>query len=283
MWITIGKLEFKKGLVFYFLSYLFFFFWSIFTLFGLFLYKNLTWFNKNYFKKVGVSILLYPQENINIEDLRRVFQKFNYLSNFEIHPPQKVYNEIEKDLPMELIKNEEIDKIFPYLIKISLKSSSDLPKFKKDIELLQELSKNKFEILPEPGFKNLPFFKYTYYGMLIFLFLWSLFYLIFFIFLNHGLDNHLKNQIDIFQLLGGHILKLKLIRALIIILPIFLLWILSCLLYYFFIRNLIYFFPFLIFFPDFNDTYEIIFFFLYFCFIILIYPLLIVFLNLKKV
>ncbi len=283
MWISIGKLEFKKGFVYYFLLYLFFFFWSIFTLFGLFVYKNLTLFNKNYFQKVGVSILFYPKENISIEDLKKIFLKFNYLSNFEIYPPQKVYIEIEKDLPTDFIKDEEINKIFPYLIKIKLKSISELSKLKKDVELIQELSKNKFEILPEPGIKNLPFIKYLHYGLIIFLSLWNLIYLIFFIFLNQGLNNHLKNQIEIFQLLGGHILKLKLIRALIIIIPLLLLWMLSSLLYYFFTKNLIYFFHFLNFFPNLNNILEIIFFVLYFSFLILIYPLFIVFFSFKKI
>lgn len=283
MWISIGKLEFKKGFVYYFLLYLFFFFWSIFTLFGLFVYKNLTLFNKNYFQKVGVSILFYPKENISIEDLKKIFLKFNYLSNFEIYPPQKVYIEIEKDLPTDFIKNEEIDKIFPYLIKIKLKSISELSKLKKDVELIQEISKNKFEILPEPGIKNLPFIKYLHYGLIIFLSLWNLFYLIFFIFLNQGLNNHLKNQIEIFQLLGGHILKFKLIRALIIIIPLHLLLMLSSLLYYFFTKNLIYLFPFLNFFPNLNNIFEIIFFVLYFSFLILIYPLFIVFFSFKKI
>lgn len=232
---------------------------------------------------MGVSILFYPKENISIEDLKKIFLKFNYLSNFEIYPPQKVYIEIEKDLPTDFIKDEEINKIFPYLIKIKLKSISELSKLKKDVELIQELSKNKFEILPEPGIKNLPFIKYLHYGLIIFLSLWNLFYLIFFIFLNQGLNNHLKNQIEIFQLLGGHILKLKLIRALIIIIPLLLLWMLSSLLYYFFTKNLIYFFHFLNFFPNLNNILEIIFFVLYFSFLILIYPLFIVFFSFKKI
>ena len=283
MWISIAKLEFKKGFVYYFLLYLFFFFWSIFTLFGFFLYDNLASLNKNYLKKIGVSILVYPQENTNIENIKNILKKIEYIANVEIYPPQKVYNEIEKDLPEGFIKNEEIEKIFPYLIKLSFKSVSDLSRIKKDLDLLQEVSVNKFEVILEPGFKYLFFIKYFHYGMVIFLLLWTVFYFLFFVFLNKALNNHLKNQIEIFQLLGGHIFKLKLIRALIIIFPLIIIWILSFVLYYLVSKNLIYFFPFLNFSPNFNNFYELLFFTVYFIFLIIIYPLFIIFISFKRV
>ena len=283
MWISIAKLEFKKGFVYYFLLYLFFFFWSIFTLFGFFLYDNLASLNKNYLKKIGVSILVYPQENTNIENIKNILKKIEYIANVEIYPPQKVYNEIEKDLPEGFIKNEEIEKIFPYLIKLSFKSVSDLSRIKKDLDLLQEVSVNKFEVILEPGFKYLFFIKYFHYGMVIFLLLWTVFYFLFFVFLNKALNNHLKNQIEIFQLLGGHIFKLKLIRALIIIFPLIIIWILSFVLYYLVSKNLIYFFPFLNFSPNLNNFYELLFFTVYFIFLIIIYPLFIIFISFKRV
>ncbi|MGC9141459.1 MAG: hypothetical protein ACP5IN_03780 [Caldimicrobium sp.] len=283
MWISIGKLELKKGFIYYFLLYLFFFFWSIFTLFSLFLYENLVWLNQNYFKKVGVSIIIYPQENIkSVEDIQSFFKKFNYITKLEVYHPKKLFQELEKDLPKGFLEENEIEEIFPYLIKVNLISIEALTKFKKDIEILKSITKNKLEILPEPNIKNLMFLKYIHFLLTIFLMLWTLFYFIFFIFLNRSLNNHLKTQTEIFQLLGGHILKLKLIRILIIIIPLLFIWIFSFIFYYLFAQNIFYFFPFLKIFPDLNNLYELLFFITYFLFLIVVYPIFLNFLSCKK-
>ncbi len=263
--------------------YIFFFFWSIFTLFGFFIYDNLTSLNKNYLKKVGIYILIYPQQNFNsIEDIQNIFKSFNYITNIEIHSPKKLYQELEKNLPKGFINEEKIEEIFPYLVRVNLKSIDTLTKFNKDLEMIQKLTKNVLEVLPEPGIENLKFFKYANYGITIFLILWTFFYLLFFFFLNQGLNNHLKTQIEIFQLLGGHVFKLKLIRLLIIFIPLLIVLIISYLFYYFISQNLIYLFPFLKFFPNHTNYYDTLFFIIYFIYLIFIYPSFIVFLSYKK-
>lgn len=113
MWISIGKLELKKGFVYYFLLYLFFFFWSIFTLFSFFIYNNLTSLNKNYLKKVGIYILIYPQQNFNsIEDIQNIFKSFNYITNIEIHSPKKLYQELEKIYLKVLLTKKKLKRFF---------------------------------------------------------------------------------------------------------------------------------------------------------------------------
>lgn len=284
MWLSLAKLEFKKGFIYYLLIYFFFFFWAIFTLILLFLYINITHLSKIISEKNELIIAYYQNKNMTKEfKLKDFFQRFAFVKSIEIISPKEVYEQLKDEIPVANFSKNEIIQFFPYLIKIKL-SPDKVDIIKKEIDYLKKISSISLEILaePSPSLFGLSAWNYFNQTLLILLILWHFFYLLFFYFLNKNLNNFLKDQIEIFQLLGGDRIKLKLVRLSLLLIPLSFLSLLSFFLYYLMATKFISFFPLFKFVPNMHNLNIFLLFLFYFLFIIFLYPLLIIFSFYKK-
>lgn len=283
MWITIGKLEFKKGFIYYFILYSFFLFWTLFTLFGAFFYSNINKVINEYFREVGISFFIYPQDSQKIEEAQLIkLKELKYVKRVELIPPKRLLEEIQKDFPISLDLDEETLSSLPSLIRVWIKSPSQWSQLQRDLQRWQQFSKASIEILGSPLSQPLNFWEYLNKILIVILFLWNFFYFLFLYFLNKSLNSYLRKQLDTFQLLGGHVIKLKFIRFFLLVIPFALIYLFSFSIYYFLTQTLITLFPILEFFPNTSNPLDIFTFIIYFSFLIIIYPLFIVFIAYRK-
>ncbi len=155
MWTSIGKLEIKKGLLYYLLLYLFFFFWSTFTLFALFFYTNINHISDNFNKKRGFSILFYPQGNLKtFEDIKGVLTNLNYIKEYQVIPPRELLASLEINLPKEILDEKDLYNFLPYLIRIDLISPDKSSQLKRDLQMYEKMFNITFEFISEPHFKK---------------------------------------------------------------------------------------------------------------------------------
>jgi len=284
MWITIGKLEFKKGFVYYFILYSFFLFWTLFTLFGAFFHSNINKVINEYFREVGISFFIYPQDSQKLEESQLIkLKELKYVKRVELIPPKRLLEEIQKDFPISLDLDEETLSSLPSLIRVWIKSPSQWSQLQRDLQRWQQFSKVSIEILGSPLSQPLNFWEYLNKILIVILFLWNSFYFLFLYFLNKSLNSYLRKQLDTFQLLGGHVIKLKFIRFFLLVIPFALIYLFSFSIYYFLTQTLITLFPILEFFPNTSNPLDIFTFIIYFSFIIIIYPLFIVFISYRKI
>lgn len=284
MWITIGKLEFKKGFVYYFILYSFFLFWTLFTLFGAFFHSNINKVINEYFREVGISFFIYPQDSQKLEESQLIkLKELKYVKRVELIPPKRLLEEIQKDFPISLDLDEETLSSLPSLIRVWIKSPSQWSQLQRDLQRWQQFSKASIEILGSPLSQPLNFWEYLNKILIVILFLWNSFYFLFLYFLNKSLNSYLRKQLDTFQLLGGHVIKLKFIRFFLLVIPFALIYLFSFSIYYFLTQTLITLFPILEFFPNTSNSLDIFIFIIYFSFIIIIYPLFIVFISYRKI
>jgi len=284
MWITIGKLEFKKGFVYYFILYSFFLFWTLFTLFGAFFHSNINKVINEYFREVGISFFIYPQDSQKLEESQLIkLKELKYVKRVELIPPKRLLEEIQEDFPISLDLDEETLSSLPSLIRVWIKSPSQWSQLQRDLQRWQQFSKVSIEILGSPLSQPLNFWEYLNKILIVILFLWNSFYFLFLYFLNKSLNSYLRKQLDTFQLLGGHVIKLKFIRFFLLVIPFALIYLFSFSIYYFLTQTLITLFPILEFFPNTSNPLDIFTFIIYFSFIIIIYPLFIVFISYRKI
>jgi len=284
MWITIGKLEFKKGFVYYFILYSFFLFWTLFTLFGAFFHSNINKVINEYFREVGISFFIYPQDSQKLEESQLIkLKELKYVKRVELIPPKRLLEEIQEDFPISLDLDEETLSSLPSLIRVWIKSPSQWSQLQRDLQRWQQFSKASIEILGSPLSQPLNFWEYLNKILIVILFLWNSFYFLFLYFLNKSLNSYLRKQLDTFQLLGGHVIKLKFIRFFLLVIPFALIYLFSFSIYYFLTQTLITLFPILEFFPNTSNPLDIFTFIIYFSFIIIIYPLFIVFISYRKI
>lgn len=284
MWITIGKLEFKKGFVYYFILYSFFLFWTLFTLFGAFFHSNINKVINEYFREVGISFFIYPQDSQKLKESQLIkLKELKYVKRVELIPPKRLLEEIQKDFPISLDLDEETLSSLPSLIRVWIKSPSQWSQLQRDLQRWQQFSKASIEILGSPLSQPLNFWEYLNKILIVILFLWNSFYFLFLYFLNKSLNSYLRKQLDTFQLLGGHVIKLKFIRFFLLVIPFALIYLFSFSIYYFLTQTLITLFPILEFFPNTSNPLDIFTFIIYFSFIIIIYPLFIVFISYRKI
>lgn len=284
MWITIGKLEFKKGFIYYFILYSFFLFWTLFTLFGAFFYSNINKVINEYFREVGISFFIYPQDSQKLEESQLIkLKELKYVKRVELIPPKRLLEEIQKDFPISLDLDEETLSSLPSLIRVWIKSPSQWSQLQRDLQRWQQFSKASIEILGSLLSQPLNFWEYLNKILIVILFLWNFFYFLFLYFLNKSLNSYLRKQLDTFQLLGGHVIKLKFIRFFLLVIPFALIYLFSFSIYYFLTQTLITLFPILEFFPNTSNPLDIFTFIIYFSFLIIIYPLFIVFISYRKI
>lgn len=284
MWITIGKLEFKKGFIYYFILYSFFLFWTLFTLFGAFFYSNINKVINEYFREVGISFFIYPRDSQKIEEAQLIkLKELKYVKKVELIPPKRLLEEIQKDFPISLDLDEETLSSLPSLIRVWIKSPSQWSQLQRDLQRWQQFSKASIEILGSPLSQPLNFWEYLNKILIVILFLWNFFYFLFLYFLNKSLNSYLRKQLDTFQLLGGHVIKLKFIRFFLLVIPFALIYLFSFSIYYFLTQTLITLFPILEFFPNTSNPLDIFTFIIYFSFLIIIYPFFIVFIAYRKI
>lgn len=284
MWITIGKLEFKKGFIYFFILYSFFLFWTLFTLFGAFFYSNINKVINEYFREVGISFFIYPQDSQKLEEAQLIkLKELKYVKRVELIPPKRLLEEIQKDFPISLDLDEETLSSLPSLIRVWIKSPSQWSQLQRDLQRWQQFSKASIEILGSPLSQPLNFWEYLNKILIVILFLWNFFYFLFLYFLNKSLNSYLRKQLDTFQLLGGHVIKLKFIRFFLLVIPFALIYLFSFSIYYFLTQTLITLFPILEFFPNTSNPLDIFTFIIYFSFLIIIYPLFIVFISYRKI
>jgi|GEM_PF-5924438 len=151
MWITIGKLEFKKGFVYYFILYSFFLFWTLFTLFGAFFHSNINKVINEYFREVGISFFIYPQDSQKLEESQLIkLKELKYVKRVELIPPKRLLEEIQEDFPISLDLDEETLSSLPSLIRVWIKSPSQWSQLQRDLQRWQQFSKASIEILGSP-------------------------------------------------------------------------------------------------------------------------------------
>lgn len=284
MWISIGQLEIKKGLLYYLILYLFFFFWSIFTLFAFFFYSNINHISENIIQKRGFSILFYSHGNFKTtENIKEILTSLSYIKEYQIIPPRDLLTKLEINLAKEFWDEKELYNLLPYLIRIYLVSPDKSSQLKRDLQMLGKMSNVSFEFISEPIPKNLYFWHYSHFVTLAFILLWHFFYFLFFYFFIKTLNHHLKDHNEVFQLLGGSTFHLLIIRFLVLVLPLILLFLLSFSFYLYLISKLIYYFPILKIFPNLNNNFKLSFFAIYFFFLIILYPIFLLILSLKRI
>jgi len=249
----------------------------------LFIFINFSHLEKIVAEKSSLSILFYPENQEEIEKIKEAFNKLNYIKEIKLYNREDLYKTYSKELPSDFFENEDPVLYFPYLIEIKLQSNDFLSQFKKDLQIIQDLTHFKLELLSDPFSKDIPFLKYTKFLFFIFIVLWFLLYFLLFIFIIKSLSNHLLPYFETFQLLGGHVSKLKIIRSLFLFIPLLFLSLSSFFLYYVIINKIIHFFPILKSFPKFNNSFDLLFLLNFYFFIIFVFPLFHIFVFTKKV
>ncbi|MFN4197050.1 MAG: hypothetical protein ACK4FM_03470 [Caldimicrobium sp.] len=285
MLYSLIKLEVKRNFFHYFIIYFFFFFWYIVFLLLSFLNINFSTLSQFFPKEDEVLLLYYTDKKENkIIEIQNYLQNKTFVNDVSHLSPKTLYEELKKDLPFGSLSEEEIEKIFPYLIKIKLKTG-EISLLKKELENLKEISSLNLEILVEPPPTLLTFFQWKYFNYLLLLLLifWNLFYLLFFYFLIKTLSLHSKEPVEIFQLLGGHIFILRFIKMIVLILPLILLSLFSFAIYFTIINKIIYIFPLFTFFPTQEKFSEMLVFLGSSLFYNIIYPVILIIVLNKKI
>ncbi|MFN3568120.1 MAG: permease-like cell division protein FtsX [Caldimicrobium sp.] len=230
-------------------------------------------------------LLYYADKKENkIVEIQNYLQNKPFINDVSHFSPKSVYEELKKDLPFGNLTEKEIETIFPYLIKIKLKPEK-ISLLKKELENLKVISSLNLEILVEPPTTLLSFFQWKYFNYLLLLLLlfWNVFYLLFFYFLIKTLSIHSKDPVEIFQLLGGPIVILRLIKIIILVLPLILLSLFSFGIYSIIINKIIYIFPLFTFFPTWKNFLELLVFLGISLFYSLLYPVILIVAFNKKI
>lgn len=282
MLLSLAKVELKKTFAFYILLFLFFVFWNFFSFLSFFLFKNLEKFLEIYQEKIGLSILISSEQgNKTVNALVSEIKTFPFVKKVEVISPSELFEKWKEDLPSEILslfKKEELLKTFPYLIKVYFSSPEYFRYFQEHFTLIskvfEDITYNNSKLNDLLNFAF--FFRKVFWGLSL---IWFIFYLIFLILLNFFINSFLKRNIQIFLLLGGSLFKLNLIRIIIFIVTMFIAYICSLFIYFYFTENLIIIFNFLKIYPNFKDNFHIIYFLIYTFFIVFIFPILIIFLS----
>ncbi len=282
MILSLAKVELKKTFAFYILLFLFFVFWNFFSFLSFFLFENLEKFLELYQEKIGLTIFVSSEQgNKTVNALISEIKTLPFVKKVEIISPSELLERWKNDLPFEIISlfdKDELLKAFPYLIKVYPSSYEHLKYFQEYFMLISKVLNNiSYESSKLDNFLTFTlFFKKFFWGLAI---SWLIFYFLFLILLNFFINTFIKKNIKIFILLGGSFFKLNLIRIIIFVTTMAVAYICSFLLYFYFAKNLVFIFDFLKIYPDFKNLSHFIYFLIYTFFILLIFPILVIFLS----
>ncbi len=276
----IGKIEFKKTYIHYILLFVFFLFWNYFSLNFLFFYYNFKNLINLYQKNLTVTLVAFPSGNPEDSPytIYKQLKQLSYVKKVTLLKPEKVFENLKKEIPLKLIKNfskKRISRVFPYVIKIEVSSPESFKLLQEQLSLLAGIHKNLKlcekklpQILNFSSFLNKAFF--------ILMISWFVFYFLFIYLINNSLNENLKEQNRIFLLLGGSPLKLKLLRIFFFFITLSAAAIISTLSFLYFSSNLTLLLPYFKKFPNFSIPVHLYSFFTYLIFTTLLFPFLII-------
>lgn len=284
MLLTLIKLEFKKGFLFYLILYIFFFFWSLSSFTGYFIFNNFNYFLKN-FKSTHNVLILFFKSNSSIindvfyNDLTSILNTDNYekISEEELLKELELYNELSGYI------DEDLKKYLPIGVRINIKDPSKLQEIKKKLSEIEMKYSVTANLVYEELYYNIKNFELMRYVLIILLIIWNLFYFLFFYFIIKSLNDYLRLYLNTFQLLGGPINKLISIRLILLIIPFIFLLLLSFSFYYILMKFFIISFPFLYPFPDSKSPIEQLYFLSYCLLVSIIYPSFITYILFRKI
>jgi len=234
---------------------------------------------------MAINMLIFPTKNpLNVFNLLSEIKKIPHVKNIDIIYPEKLLEKAKKDLPSEILKNfseKELKAEFPYIFKIYPLSIKDYPALKDKLILLTKVNSN-IQIY-EPSFFKLIYYAYFFkIGFIIFVAIWSFFYIFFLYFLNNILNLYLKNQTQIFLLLGGTLGKFKLLRFFFLVSILVLAFVHSTSLFFFISDSISSIFPFFKFYPDISKEKDMLCFGIYIFFTIFLIPWLIILISYRN-
>ena len=136
MWGYIARIELKKTFIQYFILFFFFFFWNFFSLATFNVYKNIQLLLKNYEKSLYLEVVFPPQQYSveGIKNLINDLEKKEGIKEILVVSPEKIYRDIKKDTPQELLNvlsKEDVLSLFPYIIKIKIEGFKNFKQVKK--------------------------------------------------------------------------------------------------------------------------------------------------------
>ncbi|PMP67569.1 MAG: hypothetical protein C0190_03015 [Thermodesulfobacterium geofontis] len=285
MFRYLSKIELKQSIFYYLFLFLFFFFWNFFSLFIFFFYLNIQNILQSYEDKVPINMLIFYENNpLNILNLSSEIDKNIYVKKVIIISPEELLEKSKNDLPPEILKifsKDEIKSQFPYILKIYPTSIKDYPALRDQLNLLTKANPN-IEIL-EPGFFKLIYFAYFFkLGFLILAITWFLFYLIFLYFLNTLINSYLKNQTQIFLLLGGTLKKFKFLRFLFVGLILITAFVYSALVYFYISDSISSIIPLFKPYPNFSKINHLLYFGTYIFLTVFFFPWLTIIMSYRK-
>ncbi len=275
MFRYLSKIEIKQSIIYYLFLFLFFSFWNFFSLFSFYFYLNIQNTLQIYQDRLAINMLIFSEKNpLNIFNLLSEIEKIPHVKNIDIVSPEKLLEKVKKDLPSEILENfseEELKAEFPYILKIYPLSIKDYPALKDRLNLLTKVNSN-IQIY-EPRFFKLIYYAYFFkIGFVIFVAIWIFFYIFFLYFLNNLLNLHLKNQTQIFLLLGGTLKKFKLLRFFFLVSVLVLAFGHSSSLFFFISDTISSIFPFFKHYPDISKEKDMLYFGIYTFFTIFLLP-----------
>ncbi len=285
MFRYLSKIELKQGIFYYFFLFLFFFFWNFFSLFVVYFYLNIQNILKTYQDKISINMLIFSKKNSsNIVSLSSEIKKNPYVKNVVIISPEELLKKSKKDLPPEILKSfslRELKNQFPYVLKIYPSSVRNYQALRSQLNLLTKAN-SSIEIL-EPAIFKLMYFAYFFnFGFIVFAIIWALFYLIFLYLLNNMINSYLKNQTQIFLLLGGTLNKFKFLRSLFVGSILITAFAGSSFLYFYISDSISSIIPFFKLYPNFSEISHILFFVIYIFLAVFVLPLLAVILSYRN-
>jgi hypothetical protein len=262
MWGYIARIELKKTFIQYFILFFFFFFWNFFSLATFNVYKNIQLLLKNYEKSLYLEVVFPPQQYSveGIKNLINDLEKKEGIKEILVVSPEKIYRDIKKDTPQELLNvlsKEDVLSLFPYIIKIKVEGFKNFKQVKKELALVSKL----MPFIKVKASRPNTLLKFSYLFDKFFYaisFTWFSFYLLFLIFLNNSINALIQQETRTFQLLGSSLFRLQAMRFSFFFICLAIAFVLSTGLFYFLMQNfLVSIVPFIKVYPNFFDRLQL--------------------------
>lgn len=220
-------------------------------------YLNLTLFEEKWSEKLAIDLFYFSENQTRVELFYKelVNNLHPHLKTINLIYPKDLFNQTKNELSQELFEvftQEEIEKNFPYVIKIYPKTLDDYFQLVSQLNLLREVIP-EMEMESPKLVKFIKSSKVLKIGFLGLIFSWLLVYFIFIMFINLFLNEIFKESLKTLFLLGGTVRSLSGLRTLLFCIFISMGFLLALLSFLLISENLTYFLetvPFLSFLKD---------------------------------
>lgn len=249
-------------------------------------YLNLTLLEEKWSEKLVIDLFYFSENQTKVELFYKELSSnlHSHLKTINLIYPKDLFNQTKNELSRELFEvftQEEIEKNFPYVIKIYPKTLDDYFKLVSQLNLLKG-------VIPEMEMESTKLVKFIKsskvlkIGFLSLIFSWLLIYFIFIMFINLFLNEIFKESLKTLFLLGGTVKSLSGLRTLLFCIFVFMGFSLALLSFLLISENFTYFLetvPFLSFLRDFRFLLVFLSYVLLSCFLV---PWIIIYISYRE-